>query len=82
MPTELSSGRSLRYAAVVLAIAALLFAGLLSSHPGADHKLDSFSGTPTPTTNEGTSNFVASGGLVPDEGPAEPSTAASFGIPR
>ena len=76
MATELLS--SSRFRAVIgLATAALLAAGLLSSRVMTHHELPS--GTQMSTTNQQTSNFVASGGLVPDGNPSVPEAAEALG---
>ena len=76
MSTELHSSSRLR-AVIGLAAAALLVAGLLSSRVMSHHELSS--GMHVSTTYEQTSNFVASGGIVPDSDPSMPGAAEALG---
>lgn len=70
MSTEVHSSSRLR-AVIGLAAAALLVAGLLSSRVKAHHRIQSSTGMQASVTDALTSNFVASGGLVPDSDPSE-----------
>jgi len=70
MSTELPSSSRLR-AVIGLAAAALLVAGLLSSRVMAHHRLQLSPGMQASTADAQTSNFVASGGLVPDSNPSD-----------
>ena len=78
MATKLLSSSRLRVV-IGLATAALLVAGLLSSRVMAHHGLQSVSGMQASTTDEQTSNFVASGGLVPDRDPSVPGATEALG---
>lgn len=78
MSTQLHSSNRLP-SVIGLAAAALLVAALLSSRVMAHHGLQLSSGMQASMTDEQTSNFVASGGLVPDGDPSVPGTAEALG---
>ena len=80
MATKLLSSSRLRVV-IGLATAALLVAGLLSSRVMAHHGLQSASGMHASTTDERTSNFVASGGLAADSDPSVPEAAKLLETP-